>query len=81
MGTSALKECAEPTGRILPGAWRTTCVNSSRFLGANRAAGRQLWPPDQLRQGIRRGARSSSASAGVEPSAVKAPMTLARCNN
>lgn len=81
VGTKALNECPEPTGRILPGAWRMTCTNSARSLGASRSRGRQLCAPDQLRQGINRGARANWASAGLLLIAMNAPATAERCNS
>ncbi|MNG04804.1 hypothetical protein D3C84_879630 [compost metagenome] len=79
VGTSALKECPEPTGRILPEAWRMICTSSSRFFGASRSSGRQLCTPDQLRQGIGRGV--SAAQSERHGNARQAPSRLARCNS
>jgi hypothetical protein len=57
-----------------------TAVNSSRFFGATRAAGRQLCPPDQLRQGISRGAHQLAQRRIGSQRAERADDT-ARCNN
>src|SRR6266403_11518 len=76
VGTSGLKECPEPTGRMtLPALPRINAASSSSFAGAGRSAGMQLWPPDQLRQTTMRSRSAARSRPGRPPNAPSAPAT------